>query len=150
MNPPIRSSSDREALQKGLSTGAIDFVSTDHAPHEPEKKTENFKDAAFGTTGLETALRTLLQLHGMGLISPERVVMAFSSAPSSFIGLSKQYFDIKKGELFQGVIVEYKSRMFPVVKEELESLSGNNCFIGHKLPGKITRVYNRAGEFKFN
>ena len=37
MNPPIRTSEDREALVLALANGDIDFVATDHAPHELSK-----------------------------------------------------------------------------------------------------------------
>jgi len=33
MNPPIRSSRDRDALVEGLLDGTVDMIATDHAPH---------------------------------------------------------------------------------------------------------------------
>ena len=59
MNPPLRASSDREALIAGLRSGAIDCIATDHAPHSREEKEAPFEEAPMGVTGLETAFAVL-------------------------------------------------------------------------------------------
>src|SRR5947199_2640964 len=56
MNPPLRSASDREALLVALADGTVDAIATDHAPHATHEKMIEFERAAFGITGLETAL----------------------------------------------------------------------------------------------
>src|SRR6202035_2304813 len=56
MNPPLRSSADREALLVALADGTVDAIATDHAPHAPHEKVIEFERALFGITGLETAL----------------------------------------------------------------------------------------------
>jgi dihydroorotase len=56
VNPPLRSAADVEALRAGLRDGTIDVVATDHAPHPPTDKERPLAVAAFGFTGLETAL----------------------------------------------------------------------------------------------
>lgn len=62
MNPPLRSSADREALIAGLLDGTIDFIATDHAPHTAEEKNTSIDLAPFGIVGLETAF-PLLYTH---------------------------------------------------------------------------------------
>ena len=47
------------ALRAGLADGTIDCVATDHAPHPVEDKETEWAAAAFGMTGLETALRVV-------------------------------------------------------------------------------------------
>ena len=49
------------ALRAGLADGTIDCVATDHAPHPVEDKETEWDTAAFGMTGLETALRVVQQ-----------------------------------------------------------------------------------------
>src|SRR5207302_974521 len=56
VNPPLRGSEDVEALRDALADGTIDAVATDHAPHALEDKETEWAAAAFGMTGLETAL----------------------------------------------------------------------------------------------
>src|ERR1700723_1430457 len=56
MNPPLRSSADREAILVALPDGTIDAIATDHAPHPPHEKIIEFERAWLGTIGLEAAL----------------------------------------------------------------------------------------------
>src|SRR5437879_13245809 len=70
MNPPLRSASDREALLAALGDGTGDAIATDHAPHAPHEKIIEFERAAFGITGLETALGLAITiLHSRQKIS---------------------------------------------------------------------------------
>ena len=143
MNPPIRSLKDQKALRKGLQSGLIDFVATDHAPHEPKMKGSDFTRAAFGTTGLETSLRCLLKLYKDGDLSPERLVRVFSSEPARFLGIDQEFGSIKAGRSFRAVLVDSLDRESPVTLADLKSLSKNNCFLGHSLPGRIARFFGR-------
>src|SRR3954449_2031014 len=56
VNPPLRTDEDVQALRAALADGTIDAVATDHAPHASEDKDCEWAAAAFGMTGLETAL----------------------------------------------------------------------------------------------
>ncbi|MDR0627777.1 MAG: dihydroorotase, partial [Bifidobacteriaceae bacterium] len=62
VNPPLRSSADVDAVRDGLADGTIDVVGTDHAPHPREAKDCEWQAAAFGMTGLETALPIVHEL----------------------------------------------------------------------------------------
>jgi dihydroorotase len=66
VNPPLRSERDRNAVVQALREGVIDAVATDHAPHRPESKGDDYEEAAPGFAGLETALAVCLTLGGMG------------------------------------------------------------------------------------
>src|ERR1700678_2412298 len=57
VTPPLRTPADVAALRNGLADGTIDCVATDHAPHPLEDKETEWEAAAFGMTGLETAVR---------------------------------------------------------------------------------------------
>jgi dihydroorotase len=56
VNPPLRGAADVAALREGLRDGTLDAVATDHAPHPAHRKKRPWDRAAFGMTGLETAL----------------------------------------------------------------------------------------------
>lgn len=57
MNPPLRTSEDRDAIIEGLKDGTIDMIATDHAPHSTEEKNQDdFFACPSGIIGLETAL----------------------------------------------------------------------------------------------
>ena len=89
MNPPLRSIADRDALIEGIVTGIIDAIATDHAPHAFHEKQVEFERAAFGITGLETALPIALTVlhHHFGL-PVARIVELMSTNPARVFGLS--------------------------------------------------------------
>jgi dihydroorotase len=55
VNPPVRTADDVSALREALADGTIDAVATDHAPHAPELKDQEWEHAPCGMLGLETA-----------------------------------------------------------------------------------------------
>src|SRR3954471_19005934 len=88
MNPPLRSAEDREAMIKGLLDGTIDCIATDHAPHARHEKEVEFDRAAFGITGLETALAmALTELHHKRKMPLRRLIELFSTNPARIMGL---------------------------------------------------------------
>ena len=88
MNPPLRSDADREAILVALADGTIDAIATDHAPHAPHEKIIEFERAAFGITGLETALGlAITHLHRDQKIPLSRIVELFTSGPARVFSL---------------------------------------------------------------
>lgn len=60
--PPLRTKKDAKALLKGLKSGTIDFVCSDHTPIDIEEKRVVFDHAEYGTLGLENAFGVLNQV----------------------------------------------------------------------------------------
>ena len=82
MNPPLRTSEDRDALLEGLLDGTIDAVATDHAPHSAEEKSRGLERSAMGITGLETAFPVLYtSLVQAGKLPLERLLDALCTTP---------------------------------------------------------------------
>jgi dihydroorotase len=88
VNPPLRSSEDCAALLAGLLDGTLDAIATDHAPHGIVEKDVEFADAAFGISGLETALAALLALVHAGRLSLQTLVAALTVQPARAFGLA--------------------------------------------------------------
>ncbi|MCX6116213.1 MAG: dihydroorotase [Proteobacteria bacterium] len=137
MNPPLRSAEDQLALIQGLGSGRIQFMATDHAPHEAEVKGFNFKTSAFGTTGLETSLRVLLALWRRGHLTISRLVEVWATAPAKFLGISQNYGSLKVGRPCNATLVDVMAPDRVVMSFDMVGLSKNNCFIGTHLPGEI-------------
>jgi dihydroorotase len=72
-----------EAILEAIADGTVDAVATDHAPHHADEKELEFDHAAFGITGLETAVGLALDrlVHGGG-VTLERLVELFSTGPA--------------------------------------------------------------------
>jgi dihydroorotase len=126
MNPPLRSTADRRALIEGLTDGTIDAIATDHAPHAFHEKQVEFERAAFGITGLETALPLAVTvLHHHFKLPLRRIVELLSSNPAKIFGLQGRgslavgshadvtIFDPKKKWIFDASQSKSKSRNTP-------------------------------------
>jgi dihydroorotase len=150
MNPPLRSGGDRDALLVALADGTVDAIASDHAPHASHEKIIEFERAAFGITGLETALGLAITvLHSREKISLARIVELFSSGPARVVDLRG------RGTLLRGshadvTIFDPKKRWtFDVAKSR--SKSHNTPFDGWQLTGKVMatvvggRIVYRAG-----
>ena len=88
MNPPLRSSVDREAVREGLADGTLDVFASDHAPHHYDEKEQAFADAPNGIVGLETALGLgITHLVGEGLIDLATLIHRMSTGPAEAFGL---------------------------------------------------------------
>jgi len=142
MNPPIRSEEDRLALWQALSDRTLDFVATDHAPHETTMKKGSFDSCAFGTIGMETTLGVLIDGLRLGLINRERFVEVFSDKPARFLNLPAEFGDFKVGERFHGILIDVEHPATPVYESDFASLSKNSCFIGSSLPGRIEKIFH--------
>src|SRR5713226_1105473 len=88
MNPPLRSATDLEAIVVALADGTVDAIATDHAPHAAHEKQVEFERAAFGITGLETALGlAITHLHREQKLSLSRIVELFTAGPARVVDL---------------------------------------------------------------
>jgi dihydroorotase len=88
VNPPLRSEADRQALLAGLRDGAIDAIATDHSPHTVDDKKVEYDQAAFGISGLETAVALCLdRLVKARIIDLPRLVELLASGPARIFGL---------------------------------------------------------------
>ena len=82
VNPPLRTARDVEALVQGVKAGVIDAIATDHAPHTLGDKAGDFNLAAFGISGLETALPVLLALVHEGKLELSTLIDRLTSGPA--------------------------------------------------------------------
>lgn len=149
MNPPIRSKEDQKALWEALIDGTIDFVSTDHAPHEENKKIGSVETAAFGTLGLETTLKVLIDAWMAKKITPQRLVQVFAKNPAKFLNLNNGFGELKLGAPFHAVLIDVNAGSNVFSADDISSLSKNSCFIGQKLPGKILGAFHEENFFEF-
>ena len=136
MNPPLRSRADLEAILVALEDGSADAIATDHAPHASHEKEMEFERAAFGVTGLETALAlAITKLHLAKRIPLRRIVELFTAGPA-------RCFDFRgRGSLGRGLFGDVtifdpkKKWMFEAAKSR--SKSRNTPFDGWQLTGKV-------------
>jgi dihydroorotase len=136
MNPPLRSAEDREALLVALADGTVDAIATDHAPHAMHEKMVEFEKAAFGITGLETALAlAITRLHRDHNVVLPRIVELFTSGPTRVVDLPGRG-TLARGSYADVTIFDPKRRWtFDAAKSR--SKSRNTPFDGWQLTGKV-------------
>ncbi|HEX9410353.1 MAG TPA: dihydroorotase [Actinomycetota bacterium] len=146
VNPPLRGSEDRDALRAGLAEGTLDAVATDHAPHAPEEKEQEFDRAPPGTIGLETALAVVLtELVEPGLIDLLTAIERLSSAPARILGLEEHGGPIAPGRPANLVVFDPASR-WTVGESPFHSMARNSAFAGRKVRGRVVHTMLR-GQF---
>ena len=88
MNPPLRTEDDRRALIEAVRDGTIDVIASDHAPHTPGQKDQEFDQTPFGIVGLETTLPLLLTyLVRDEELDPIQLVKMMTVAPADILKL---------------------------------------------------------------
>jgi dihydroorotase len=143
VNPPLRTAEDAAALRAGLADGTIDCVATDHAPHPLEAKETEWEAAAFGMTGLETALRAVHEaLVEPGLLDWAGVADRMSTRPAA-IGRLAGHGRLLPGEPANLVLYD-PSRREAVDPRAHASKSRNTPFAGMVLPGQVMATFLRG------
>jgi len=133
VNPPLRTLKDTQALIQGLKEGIIDAIATDHAPHNEVDKMTEFDQAAFGISGLETALANLLGLVYRGDLDMVTLISKLTCEPAKIIGKEA---NLKEGSIADITIFD-PQREWMVEPERFFSKGKNTPLAGEWLRGKV-------------
>lgn len=150
VNPPLRPDGDRLGVGEALRDGILDFVATDHAPHDASEKELPLEEAAPGFLGHETAFAALYtELVQCGVLSLSRLVEAMACAPGRWVRGGG--YGIFAGAPADLTLVDL-SEKWTVRADSLVSRSSNSPYLGRKLEGRVVGavvggelVYDRVG-----
>lgn len=144
VNPPLRTSKDVEELRKALAQGIIDVVATDHAPHPIEDKEGEWQSAAFGMTGLETALSVVATaMIDNKLMNWADIARVMSERPAEIGQLADHGRPIAENEIANLCIVDPEIT-WKVDAQDTHSLSTNNPFHEMTLKSKVVHTIFRG------
>jgi dihydroorotase len=144
VNPPLRTDEDVQALRSALADGTIDAVATDHAPHASEDKDCEWAAAAFGMTGLETALSVVqAAMVDTGLLDWAGVADRMSVRPARIGRLRGQGQPIAVGAPAHLTLVDPAAR-WTVNPARMVSTSRNTPYAGLELPGRVVATFLRG------
>lgn len=144
MNPPLRTREDNAALLQGLIDGWFDVIATDHAPHTPFEKNQDFASAPFGITGLETALPSLYQhFIAKGAFGWDVIVKRYSAEPRRLMKLPP--VPIVEGGIADFIVFN-PGRGTTFSPDFMKSKSINTPFLNQTLQGMVERVIFRGKE----
>ena len=134
--PAIRYRKDSDALWKGLASGDIEVLATDHAPHSNDEKfNRTWWDTLPGTIGVQTSLPILLDRVNKGEITINRVVDCMAAQPSKIFGLYPRKGCIQPGADADLTIVDMEKE-WTVTHEEMYSKTKYTPYDGFQLKGK--------------
>jgi len=138
MNPPLRTRADNEALLQGLIDGVFDLIATDHAPHTPFEKSQDFISAPNGITGLDTALVSLYHhFVASGVFGWDLLVKRYSAEPRRLMGLP--VVSIAEGQAADMLLFDPDAET-TFTAEFMQSKSRNTPFLDQTLRGRVDLV----------
>jgi len=133
MNPPVREARHRAALWHAVSSGLVDVLGSDHAPHTLEEKAKPYPQSPSGMTGVQTLVPIMLNHVNEGRLTLERFVDLTSHGPQRIFGIKN------KGRIAEGydadlTIVDMK-RQETITNKWIESRCGWTPYDGVKVTG---------------
>ena len=144
MNPPLRSENDRVALKNAVTSGSMDVISTDHAPHSKEEKEQSFLKAPFGIVGLETSFSVCYtELVKNGSMTLSGLIERMSAKPAEI--LRSDAGTLKEGSPADITIADINEE-YVIDPSTFKSKGVNTPFTGKKVFGRIK--YTIAGGYK--
>ena len=127
VNPPIRSSFDRETLWYAVNHGLIDVVESDHAPHTLEEKNVDFQDAPSGLPSVETMYPLLLACVKNEQMKLDTLLSLLCERPAQLMNLPKGKLEVGRDADF--MVVDFK-KPDAIIAEHLHSRCGWTPFEG--------------------
>jgi dihydroorotase len=135
VNPPLRTAEDIEALISGLKEGVLDAIATDHAPHTAKDKDCDFTTAAFGISGFETALGSLMGLVHRGKLELVTLISKLACEPAAI--LRRTDLGTLKPSAVADVVIFDPNAEWAVNPDEFVSKGKNTPLAGAVLRGRV-------------
>ena len=140
--PPIRGKTNNEKLKMALSTGVLDFITTDHSPAPPSMKemdSGNFKIAWGGISGIQFLLAASWTSL-FNIMNLEQFIPLLTEKPAKFIHL-----DHKKGKLAKGfdadITIWNPEAYHKYSAEDILFRHKISPYIGTSLWGKVYQTF---------
>lgn len=149
-SPPLREKWNQEHLWKGIASGTISTIGSDHCPFQFEgQKTlgrDNFAKIPNGAPGIEDMF-SLMYHYGVheGRITLQKFVEITSTNPAKIFGLYPQKGSIAVGFDADIVILDPHAQRVISKVNQYQNLD-YNLYEGTVVQGKITRVLSRGEE----
>lgn len=146
-NPAIKTADDRKALQEAVSSGLIDAIATDHAPHLLSEKEGGALKAMSGMPMIQFSLVSMLELADKGAFTIEKVVEKMAHAPAQMYDIQNRGY-IRKGYQADLVLVRPDSE-WTVTTDCILSKCGWSPLEGHTFKWKVEKTFVN-GHLLFN
>ncbi len=132
--PPLRGSSDRDALRNGLLDGTIDAICSDHAPVDEDAKLLPFGQSEIGATGVELLLPLTLKWGNEMRLPLLQVVAKITSDPAEILGIDAGHLSIGSAA---DICIFDPDYYWKVTASAILSQGKNTPFLGLELAGGV-------------
>ncbi len=136
--PPFREESDKQALRKGVQSGSITSVCSDHQSRGADTKLAPFSEASTGVIGLQTLLCLTLKLAQEKVCSLNQAIALLTCNPAKEIGLDAGHLGL--GQAADICIFDPAER-WQLNAENLYCRGHSSPFIQQTLQGKVTHTF---------
>ncbi len=137
VQPPLRTVTDREALRRGVASGAIGVICSDHQPHDPDAKSGPLAAIEPGISGLDSLLALVLRLVDEGLLKLPQALATVTCNPARVLG-------IDRGHLAPGaqadICVIDPHAVWRLEGANIRSRGRNTPFRGWEFTGRATHT----------
>ena len=139
MNPSLKTADDRAALWRGLHSGAIQIIATDHAPHTLDEKAAPYPASPSGVPAVEVVLPLMLDQVNRGACTLQDLARWMSDRPARIWDI------VGKGRIAEGrdadLVLVDMSLVRDVRNEEQITKCGWSPWHGTTLQGWPVRTW---------
>ncbi|MDV6346333.1 dihydroorotase [Nitrosomonas sp. Is35] len=132
--PPLRSSSDRDALRHGLLDGTIGAICSDHAPVDEDAKLLPFGQSEVGATGVELLLPLTLKWGSEMRLPLLNVLSKITSDPARILGIDAGHLSLGSAA---DICIFDPDHYWKVTSSAIQSQGKNTPFMGMEIPGGV-------------
>jgi dihydroorotase len=151
LNPPLRQSRDREALQQGLLDGTIDALVSDHTPLPMDAKDVPFASATPGASGVELLLSLALKWATYNHQTTGAALARITTGPAAILAAGAP-FEAALGRVAVGGLADLcvfkPDQAWRVDDGSLQSQGKSTPFSGYELIGQVQATLV-AGQIAF-
>jgi dihydropyrimidinase len=148
ISPPLRKATDIDAMWRGLASGDLDLVATDHVPDRLAlEKGEAARGVSFdrisnGAPGIETLLAMSYDGVARGRLTVERLVDVLATTPARLFGLNR------KGAIEVGrdadIVLFDPAAKRTIRADDLHHTSDYTPYEGLEVSGAVRSVFVRG------
>jgi dihydropyrimidinase len=145
MAPPLRKKDDIEALWKGIESGDIDVIATDHCPFlldDKMKGRDDFRNAPGGVPGVEERIEIVLTEGIKRGISINKLIDKLCTSPAKIYGLYPNKGTIKAGSDADLTIIKKQKRI--ISRENRHSRADYTAYEGYRTDFCVDKTLQRG------
>jgi len=132
--PPLRTMRDRDALRRGVASGVIGAICSDHQPHQADAKLDPFGMTEPGASALDTLLGLTLKLVDEEVCDLVTAIERLTAGPARLLG-------IDAGHLGIGAVADvcvFNPQAYRIIDAGSMASRGHNTpFFGWELRGVV-------------